>query len=116
MAQQQQQHDFLITGTHDEANRQAYAANLRMHVLAKIGDGLKDVYEHKAAPAFEKTNGRPPKDGREAMKAILDDNYGKTWSSMIHTCQEMIWDSVRPGVERAQPDFNERVRGLNAKF
>lgn len=115
MVQQQKQHDFLITGTHDEANRQAYTANLRMHVLAKIGDGLKDVYDHKAAPAFEKANGRAPKDGREAMKAILDDPYGKTWSSMIHTCQEMIWDSVRPAVERAQPDFNEKVRGLNAQ-
>lgn len=112
----QKEHDFLITGTHDEANRQAYTATLRMHVLTAIGDGLKDVYDHRVAPAFEKEHGRPFKDGREAMKAMLDDNYGKTWSSMIHTCQEMVWDSVRPAVERAQPDFNESVRGLNAQY
>ena len=86
-----------------------------MHVLTGIGDGLKDVYDHRVEPAFEKTNGRAPKDGREAMKAMLLDNYGKTWSSMIHTCQEMIWDTVRPAIERAQPDFNEKVRGLNAR-
>ncbi|NKB44338.1 MAG: methyltransferase domain-containing protein [Alphaproteobacteria bacterium] len=111
----QTEHDFLITGSHDEANRQAYAATLRMHVLTDIGNGLKDVYDQRVAPAFEKSNGRAPKDGREAMKAMLDDTYGKTWSSMIHTCQEMLWDSVRPAVERAQPDFNEKVRGLNSK-
>lgn len=111
----QTSHDFLITGDHDETNRQAYTAALRTHVLVGIGDGLKDVYEHRVAPAFEKTNGRAPKDGREAMKAMLDDNYGKTWSSMIHTCQEMIWESVRPAIERAQPEFNEKIRGLNAR-
>jgi len=112
----QAEHDFLITGTHDEANRQAYSANLRMHVLTVIGDGLRDVYDQRVEPAFEKAQGRAPKDGREAMKAMLKDHYGKTWSSMIHTCQEMVWDSVRPAVERAQPAFNEKVRGLNTKF
>ena len=112
----QTEHDFLITGSHDEANRQAYAAALRMHVLSGIGDGLKDVYDHRVEPAFEKANGRTPKDGREAMKAMLDDSYGKTWSSMIHTCQEMVWDSVRPAIERAQPEFNEKIRGLNAQY
>lgn len=115
MVQRQTEHDFLITGTHDEANRQAYAANLRMHVLTQIGDGLKDVYDQRAAPAFEKAKGHAPKDGREAMKAMLADPYGKAWSSMIRTCQEMVWDSVRPGIERAQPAFNEKVRGLNAQ-
>jgi len=111
----QTEHDFLVTGSHDEANRQAYTANLRMHVLTQIGAGMHDVYERRAAPAFEKANGHAPKDGREAMKAMLADPYGKTWSSMIHTCQEMVWDSVRPGIERAQPAFNEKVRGVNAR-
>ena len=87
-----------------------------MHVLTAIGDGLKDVYDHRVAPAYEKANGHAPKDGREAMKAMLKDNYGKTWSSMIHTGQEMVWESVRPAVERAQPEFNEKVRGLNARY
>ena len=48
---QQTEHDFLITGSHDEANRQAYASTLRMQVLTNIGDGLKDVYDHRVAPA-----------------------------------------------------------------
>ena len=87
-----------------------------MHVLTAIGDGLKDVYDHRVAPAYEKANGHASKDGREAMKAMLKDNYGKTWSSMIHTCQEMVWESVRLAIERAQPEFNEKVRGLNAQY
>ena len=113
---QQTEHDFLVTGTHDDANRQAYTAALRMHVLTTIGDGLKDVYDHRVAPAYEKSTGHMPEDGREAMKAMLKDNYGKTWSSMIHTCQELVWDSVRPAVERAQPELNEKIRGLNAQY
>ena len=63
-------------------------------------------------PSRKPTAG-PQKNGREAMKAMLDDTY---WSSMIHTCQEMIWDSVRPAIERAQPAFNEKIRGLNARL
>ena len=112
----QHQHDFLVTGTHDEVNRQHYVSRLRMHILNQIGSGMRQVYENRVKPGFEKEHGRAPQSEREVHKAMLADTYGRTWSTMMVNCQDMVWDSVRPAIERAQPALNERVRGVNARF
>lgn len=112
----QHEHDFLVTGSHDEMNRQHYVSRLRMHILNQIGGGMRDVYESRVKPKFEKDNGRIPDGEREIHKAMMADHYGRTWSTMMVNCQDMVWDSVRPSLERAQPDLNERIRGLNAQY
>jgi len=112
----QAEHDFLVTGNHDEVNRQAYVSRLRMHLLTQIGGGMRQVYESRVKPKFQREFGREPKDEREVHKAMLADNYGQTWSTMMVNCQDMVWDSVRPAVERAQPNLNKRIRGLNARY
>jgi len=111
----QNEHDFLISGTHDDFNRQTYVSNLRMHVLQDIANGMEDVYEHKVKPEFKRENGREPNDGREVLKAMMADPYGRTWATMIHTCQEMVWESVAAGIEKSQPQLNDRVRDLNSR-
>ncbi|MDX2225125.1 MAG: class I SAM-dependent methyltransferase [Rhodospirillaceae bacterium] len=108
-------HAVLVQGSHDEHARQSYIADLRMHILGDIGLGMGRVYENRVKPAFEKRAGRPPADETEIRKAMLADNYGQVWSSMIRTCQEMIWDSVIPSVERAQPDLNARINAVQAR-
>jgi SAM-dependent methyltransferase len=112
----QHQHDFLVTGNHDEMNRQHYVSRLRMHILNQIGGGMRQVYENRVKPQFEKENGRAPETEREIHKAMLADTYGRTWSTMMVNCQDMVWDSVRPAIERAQPELNDRIRGLNARY
>ena len=112
----QAKHDFLVESSHDEFARQCYVSRLRMHILNKVGGGMRTVYDKRVKPGFEKEKGRAPKDEHEVHNAMLKDNYGQVWSSMMRTCQEMVWDSVIPAVERAQPALNERVRGLNARY
>ena len=63
----QREHDFLVTGSHDDFNRQSYIANMRLHILRDISSGMEEVYEHRVKPAFEKENGRKPEDGREVI-------------------------------------------------
>ncbi len=109
---QQRQHDFLVTGNHDDYNRQSYISNMRLHILVDIAGGMEDVYEHRVKPAMVKDTGREPDDGRSVTKAMMKDPYGKTWAAMIHTCQEMIWESVAAGIERNQPDLNDRIKAL----
>lgn len=111
----QHEHDLLVTGTHDEMNRQHYTSRLRMHILNQIGGGMRDVYESRVKPQFEKEQGRIPKNEHEIRKAMMADSYGRTWATMMVNCQDMVWDSVRPAIERAQPELNEKVRGLNAR-
>jgi ubiquinone/menaquinone biosynthesis C-methylase UbiE len=116
MMTQQREHDFLISGTHDDYNRQSFIQNMRMHILQDVSSGMEEVYEHRVKPAMVKQNGAEPDDGRDICKAMMKDPYGKTWAAMIHTCQEMIWESVGAGIERQQPHLNERVRGLNSRL
>ena len=39
----QQQHDLLVTGNHDQLNRQDFVSTLRMHILQSVGSGLEEV-------------------------------------------------------------------------
>lgn len=32
----QREHDFLVTGSHDDFNRQSYIANMRLHILQDV--------------------------------------------------------------------------------
>ncbi|MBM3515035.1 MAG: class I SAM-dependent methyltransferase [Alphaproteobacteria bacterium] len=110
----QTQHAVLPLATHDEYARQSYISDLRMHILGDIGMGMERVYESRVKPAFEKAHKRPPKDEHEIHDVMLRDPYAKVWSSMIRSCQEMIWDSVASTVERAQPELNARVNSTRA--
>ncbi len=109
----QVQHDLLVKPTHDEESRQRYISDLRMHVLNRIGAGMHEVYEHSVKPAFERAHGRAPQSGSEVRKAMLNEGYCRSWSTMVRSTQEMLWDSIIPSVERSQPGLNARIRELN---
>jgi len=106
-------HDFLVLGSHDEHARQSYVSDLRMHILAEIGGGLRSVYEHRVKPTFKGENDRHPENEHEVRKAIMKDPYCRTWSTMMRSCQEMIWDSVTPSIERSQPHLNDRINNID---
>ncbi len=112
----QAKHEYLVESSHDELSRQNYVQRLRMHILTQIGGGMRKVYDKRVKPAFERCEGRAPKSEFEVHDAMLADNYGQVWSTMMRSCQEMVWDSVIPAVERAQPELNRRIRGLNARY
>ncbi len=99
----QAHHDLMVETTHDEHALQTYVSTLRMHILNEIGGGLRGVYENRVKPDFESMKGRAPKDEHEVRRAMMEDGYCRTWSSMMRSCQEMIWDSITPFIERAQP-------------
>ena len=112
----QHEHEYLITGTHDEVNRQHYVSRLRMHILNQIGSGLKPIYEKKIEPLFEEKNGRKPKNEHEIRKLMLQNSYTKTWSTMMVSCQDMVWSSVVPAIENAQPKLNEKINSLTSQY
>lgn len=115
VAKPQVDHAFLAKPSHDELARQSYASNLRMYTLATIGGGMRTVYDKRVKPQFEKAQGRAPKDEHEVRKVMLKDPYARAWSSMMRAAQEMVWESVVPTVERAQPELNNRIEALVGK-
>jgi len=111
----QAEHDFLVTGNHDEVNRQHYVSRLRMHILNEIGKGMRDVYENRVKEKIEKSLGKQHKNEHAIRKGMLKDNYGRMWSSMMVNCQDMVWDSVKSPLERSQPELNKRISNLKTK-
>ena len=91
---QQAMHDLFPKPNHDEAARQEFVNDFRVHLAAKVFPGNFGAYFGRVLPAFAKANGREPKDRHEVRKVMTQDPYYQMWSLMQRSSQEMIWDSV----------------------
>lgn len=99
----QHQHAVLPAATHDESARQNFVQSLKVHLATRVSPGNKTVYEHRAAPRFAREHRRPPKDHHEVRSVMRHEPYYQTWSTLLRTSQEMMWDSVNVSVERQLP-------------
>lgn len=99
----QHQHAVLPAATHDESARQNFVQSLKVHLATRVSPGNKTVYEHRAAPRFSREHRRPPKDRHEVRSVMRHEPYYQTWSTLLRTSQEMMWDSVNVSVERQLP-------------
>jgi ubiquinone/menaquinone biosynthesis C-methylase UbiE len=97
--------DSLVDPTHDELSRQGYVSRLRKHILSDLTANMQNSYEKAVRPAFVAEHGREPENGDEVRHAI-EGNLGYCmWSSLRYNAQEMVWESVREGVERQLPEM-----------
>ena len=55
-------HEMVVDTNHDESARMDFMMNLFKHVGSEIWPGHRKLYDNKVEPAFEKANGRKPKD------------------------------------------------------
>jgi ubiquinone/menaquinone biosynthesis C-methylase UbiE len=107
---EQAQHDMLPRATHDELARQNFVQSLKVHLATKVSPGNKVVYEKRAKPRFEREYHRAPQDRHDVRRVMKDEPYYQTWSAMLRTSQEMMWDSVASSVERQLPSLTERTK------
>ena len=105
----QHQHAALPAATHDELARQNFVQSLKVHLATRVSPGNKTVYEHRAAPRFSREHRRPPKDRHEVRSVMRHEPYYQTWSTLLRTSQEMMWDSVNVSVERQLPALRDRA-------
>ncbi len=78
----QAQHAMLPETTHDEDARLNFVLNFRSYLAARVMPGNTLLYGHRAEPAYEKKHGRKPQTRREALDALMDDNWYQFWSAM----------------------------------
>ena len=116
MAAGQFKHDMLVHSTHDEHARQCYVADLRFNLLNEISPGMKAVYGSRVKPGFEREHGRAPKDKHEVHQVMMQDPYTRTWSTMMRSCQEMMWASVIPSIERQLPSLIDKAKSAGSEF
>lgn len=105
----QRQHAVLPAATHDELARQNFVQSLKVHLATRVSPGNKTIYERRAAPRFEREHQRPPQDRHEVRSVMRHEPYYQTWSTLLRTSQEMMWDSVNVSVERQLPALRDRA-------
>jgi ubiquinone/menaquinone biosynthesis C-methylase UbiE len=111
----QNMHAMFAKPNHDEASRQNFVNDFRVHLASKVFPGTFPAYFGRVLPAFVKTNGREPKDRHEVRKVMTKDPFYQLWSAMQRNSQEMIWDSVIDSVERQLPDLLKKAKDLKGK-
>jgi len=110
MIYEQTQHELLPHATHDEQARQNFVQSLKVHLATSVSPGNKAVYEKRAKPRFQRENKRGPQDRHDVRRVMKDEPYYQTWSALLRTSQEMMWDSVATSVERQLPALIERAK------
>ena len=97
--------DECFTPTHDEKSRQGYISSMRKYILKDVSAVMASNYEKNIKPNFIASNGREPDSAEEVKGSIENNLIYRTWSSLRYNAQEMVWESVREGVEREIPQM-----------
>lgn len=106
-------HEMFPDANHDESSRQSFVRSFMGHLYQKVMPGNDILYKTRVVPHFEKTIGRPPETRKEVREALEAEPYNQMWGSMMRTSQEMMYDSVRPSIERQMPDLREKAKRLD---
>ncbi len=107
-------HSVFPEVAHDEAARFNFLANLNRHVAGVLGAGNRAAYESRALPAFEKAEGRAPKDRFEIRHAMNRDPYHRFWSALKRNSMEMRQQAGRAMVLRQLEALSAKAAALNA--
>ena len=94
----QGKHDMLPENTHDEASRQMYVSNLKLHLANHISPKLKSTYQKTIN--LNKNKNLFPKSRHEVRKVMNKESSYQIWSSLQRTSQEMKQDIQSEIAER----------------
>lgn len=112
---QQQPHDILPIGDHDDGVRQEFSKSFRQYIQNELLPGLTPVFEGRASSKFKKEHGHPPGDRQEIRKAMITDVYFQTYASATRIAQEMLWDSVIEPLQNSLSNLTDKAISLSEK-
>ncbi len=108
-------HDLRLRATRDEKGRRNFVSGLRSYVLHDMAAGLQQVYEAEVEPALRRQRGRLPRSGAEVHAAFRGHDYFRFYSALRVTAQDMVYQSVRPAIERNREALRLRAARLAAE-
>ncbi len=100
-----QTHKMFPEAVHDEQSRQHFIRSLKVHIAEDIMPVNDSLYKKKIIPKFKKEKGREPISRKEVREALFKEPANKMWSAMLRTSQEMLYETVRPSIERQLPEL-----------
>ena len=110
----QGRHDMLVTPDRDELARQEFVRGFKAYIQSGIVPGVHATYHNEVKPAFEKREGRSPRDRHEIRKLMVEHPLFRTYASMQRVSQELLWDTVLDSVERELPALVARTANRNS--
>ncbi len=108
-------HDLRLPATRDEKGRRNFVSGLRSFVLHDMAAGLREVYAADVEPPWRRRRGRAPRSGPEVHAAIRPHEYFRFYSALRVTAQDMVYQTVRPAIERSRDTLRARAASLAAQ-
>jgi SAM-dependent methyltransferase len=105
----QGRHGMLVEPDRDELARQEFVRGFKAYIQAGMLPGIHATYHAEVKPAFERREGRAPRDRHEIRKLMTGHPLFRTYASMQRVSQELLWDTVLDTVERELPELAARA-------
>lgn len=102
---------FPETG-HDEVERINFLAQMNRHLAARVVPGVREAYDRRVVPAFEKAKGRPIADRHEARREMLQDPAFCLWSALRRMTMEQRQQAGRWTAIRQREALAEKAAAL----
>lgn len=106
-------HGLFPVSTHDDTARFDFLANLNGYLASQISPKVKQAYEQRVKPAFEKATGREPASRHEVRKAMAGDPVYQTWSALRRSSMEMRQQAGRALVLHQADALIDKARQYN---
>lgn len=105
-------HGVFPETTHDEVERINFLAQMNRHLSAHVVPGVRDAYDQRVLPAFEKAQGRSFANRHEARKEMLKDHSFATWSALRRLTMEQRQQAGRWTVIRQREALAAKAAAL----
>ncbi|MDC0074463.1 class I SAM-dependent methyltransferase [Alphaproteobacteria bacterium] len=113
MMDQQGKHSMLPENNHDEATRQMFVSDLKLHLARNVSPSLKTSYNSSVKHSIYKKHKRAPKNRHEVRKAMKSDPTYQVWSSLQRTSQEMKQDTQSEIAVRQIEELSKKAKIIN---
>jgi ubiquinone/menaquinone biosynthesis C-methylase UbiE len=106
-------HSLFPEASHDDVARFDFLANLNGYLSSAMLPRVRQAWENRVRPAFEREHGRAPEDRHEVRKAMAGDPVYQTWSALRRNSMEMRQQVGRALVLGQLPALIEKARAAN---
>ena len=107
-------HELRVPLRRDEKARAAFVSDLRRHVLNDLAGSLRRDYKSAVEPAWRARHGAAPRSPAEVHAALRGRDSFRFFSSLRVTSQDLLYQTVRPAIERERPALVRKARRLAA--
>ncbi len=106
----QHAHPLLPKENEAEKSRGRFVQALKSHIANRVTPGIRELYEHKARPDWEKDRGEVPQDRHEIRESLGHTAYYQLWSSLRRTSQHLLWSTVADCIERQAEELRDAAK------